>query len=183
MPPRCVCRWPSAARCKAGVDTLPDMPNIHHPDFDELRKQPGFVCHRARVSRQTGSDRLGLSLWELPPSQAAYPYHYHLGEEELVIVLSGQPLLRTPAGTRRLPEGEIVSFPRGEQGAHQLFNDTPDTIRFLAFSTSGEPDIVIYPDSHKIAAAERRRGTQGLHAVFRMDSTVDYYTDEVPPQA
>lgn len=24
---------------------------------------------------------IGASLWELPPGEAAYPYHYHLAEE------------------------------------------------------------------------------------------------------
>jgi uncharacterized cupin superfamily protein len=57
--------------------------NINDPVFDEPREHPGFRCQRARISRQAGSDRLGLSLWDLPPGEAAYPYHYHLAEEEL----------------------------------------------------------------------------------------------------
>jgi uncharacterized cupin superfamily protein len=72
--------------------------NINDPIFDEPREHPGFRCLRARLSRQAGSDRLGLSLWELPPGEAAYPYHYHLAEEELVLVLDSQPSLRTPTG-------------------------------------------------------------------------------------
>jgi hypothetical protein len=50
------------------------MANIYAPDFDELREQPGFRSRRARIGRQTGSERIGLSLWELPPGEAAYPY-------------------------------------------------------------------------------------------------------------
>jgi uncharacterized cupin superfamily protein len=76
------------------------------------RAHPGFNCLRARLSRQAGSERLGLSLWELPPGQAAYPYHYHLAEEELVVVLDGAPSLRTPDGWRELEEGEVVPFLR-----------------------------------------------------------------------
>jgi len=45
---------------------------------------------------------VGASLWELPAGQAAYPYHYHLAEEEMVIVLSGTPALRTRDGWRVL---------------------------------------------------------------------------------
>lgn len=47
------------------------MPNINEPEFDEPREQPGFRCRRARLSRQAGSERLGLSLWELPPGEAS----------------------------------------------------------------------------------------------------------------
>jgi uncharacterized cupin superfamily protein len=157
------------------------MPNINDPHFDEPREHPGFRCQRARVSRQAGSTRLGLSLWEVPPGEAAYPYHHHLTEEELVIVLDGRPSLRTPDGWRELSDGEVVSFPRGEQGAHQLVNRTQQTVRFLAFSPSGEPDIVIYPDSGKVGAFERLPQGNGLRALFRMSDGVDYYEGEQPP--
>lgn len=157
------------------------MPNINDPAFDEPREHPGFCCMRARVSRQAGSERLGLSLWEVPPGETAYPYHHHLGEEELVVVLDGQPSLRTPDGWRELAEGEVVAFPRGEQGAHQLVNRTDQTVRFLAFSTNGDPDIVIYPDSGKVGAFERIPNGGGLWAMFRADDTADYYEGEQPP--
>ena len=154
------------------------MTNINDPLFDEPREHPGFRCLRARLSRQAGSDRLGLSLWELPPGEAAYPYHYHLAEEELVLVLNGQPSLRTPDGWRDLQEGEVVPFLRGERGGHQLVNRTEDTVRFLAFSTNGEPDIVIRPDSGTLGAYERQADGGGLRAVFRVADTVDYYEGE-----
>jgi hypothetical protein len=52
--------------------------NVDEPVFDEPREQPGLRCTRARLSRQAGSsqagsERLGLSLWELPPGEAACP--------------------------------------------------------------------------------------------------------------
>lgn len=157
------------------------MPNINDPIFDELREHEGFNCRRARLSRQAGSDRLGLSLWELPPGEAAYPYHYHLVEEELIVVLKGQPSLRTPQGWQELAEGEVVPFLRGEQGAHQLLNRTDAVVQFLSFSTNGVPDIVIRPDSGTLNAAERRRDGSGLRAIFRLQDAVDYYDGEAPP--
>ncbi len=157
------------------------MTNIEDPSFDEPREHPGFRCLRARLGRQAGGERLGLSLWELPPGEAAYPYHHHLAEEELVLVLDGSPSLRTPAGWRELERGEVVAFPRGERGGHQLLNRTRETVRFLAFSTSGEPDVVIYPDSGKLGAFERLPDGGGLRALFRTADAVDYYDGEQPP--
>jgi len=158
------------------------MPNIEDPDFDQVREQPGFRCRRARVGRQAGAERLGLSLWDLPPGEAAYPYHYHLTEEELLLVLDGRPSLRTLDGWRRLQPGEVVAFRRGEGGGHQLVNHTEENVRFLAFSSSGEPDVVIYPDSDKVGVFERLPAGGGLQAMFRMGDTVDYHQDEQPPQ-
>lgn len=157
------------------------MPNINDPIFDEPREHPGFCCSRARVSRQAGSDRLGLSLWEVPPGEAAYPYHYHLAEEELIVVLEGRPSLRTPDGWHDLEEGEVVPFLRGEAGAHQLVNRTEGIVRFLTFSTNGEPDIVLYPDSDKLGAFERLAPGGGLKAMFRLSETVAYHDGEQPP--
>src|ERR1700693_6033899 len=153
---------------RAPSDYAPGTANIDDPGFDELREHPGFRSQRARVSRQAGCERLGLSLWVLPPGEAAYPYHHHLAEEELVLVLAGRPSLRTPEGWRELEEGEVVPFLRGEQGAHQLVNRTEEIVRFLAFSTNGEPDIVLYPDSGKLGAFERLPPGHGLRAMFRL---------------
>jgi uncharacterized cupin superfamily protein len=157
------------------------MPNINDPIFDEPREQPGFRCSRSRLGRQAGSQRLGLSLWEVPAGEAAYPYHHHLGEEELVLVLEGRPSLRTPSGWRELAEGEVIAFLRGEDGAHQLVNRTQATVRFLSFSPSGEPDLVVYPDSGKLGAFERLPDGGGLRAMFRLGDAVDYHDGEQPP--
>ncbi|HEY7965938.1 MAG TPA: cupin domain-containing protein [Solirubrobacteraceae bacterium] len=152
--------------------------NIFDPDFDELRAHPGrdgFTARRARVGRQAGARRLGASVWELDAGQSAYPYHLHLGEEELIVVLDGRPSLRGPDGWRELEPGEVVAFPRGEAGAHQIANRSEAVVRFLAVSTSGEPDIVLYPDAGKVAAAERREDGAGFGRVFFVEQSVDYW--------
>lgn len=157
------------------------MVNIEEPIYDETRDYDGFTCRRARISRQAGAERLGLSLWELPPGQAAYPYHAHLTEEELLIVLEGRPTLRTAEAWRTLEPGEVVSFLRGLDGAHQLLNRTDSTVRFLAFSTNGEPDVVLQLDSDKVGAFERRPDGGGLRIWFRRDDERGYIDGEVPP--
>jgi uncharacterized cupin superfamily protein len=154
-------------------------PSIERPDFDEPREHPGFTCRRARVGRQAGTEKVGLSLWELPPGQAAYPYHWHLAEEEVVVVLAGRPSLRTPAGWEEIAVGDVVSFPVGEEGAHQIVNRTDQDVRFLAFSNQ-QPDIVVQPDAGKVGAFERRPDGGGLRVWFREADAVEYW-DGVPP--
>ena len=154
--------------------------NIKQPKFDEPRAHPGFDCLRARIGRQAGTRKIGASLWELPPGQAAYPYHWHVAEEELLIVLDGQPSLRTPAGWRELGEGEVVSFLCGEEGAHQVVNRSEQTARFLAVSNQ-QPDIVVRPDSQTIGAFERRPEGGGLYAHFRLGDQVEYFEGEEGP--
>jgi uncharacterized cupin superfamily protein len=160
------------------------MANVFHPIFDEPREREGFRALRSRIGRQIGTERLGVSVWELPPGQAAYPYHAHLGEEELVVILSGHPSLRTKDGWRELEEGEAVSFLRGGDGAHQVANRTEETVRFMSVSTNGDPDLVLYPDSGKLGAAQRLpTAPGGLNYWFSIDDAVDYYVGETPPDA
>ena len=154
------------------------MPNIYAPDFEEGERPPGFESRRARIGYELGSEGIGCSLWEIPPGEAAYPYHFHYADEELLIVVRGRPTLRSPEGERELDEGEVVWFPLGEQGAHQLRNDTEETATVIVLSTSGRPDVVVYPDSDKIGVGERLPRGGGLRAFFRREQAVDYWDRE-----
>ena len=162
------------------------MPNVNRPEFDPGERPAGFRAKRARIGYELGTELIGASLWEVPPGEAAYPYHYHYADEELVIVLSGQPTLRTPEGERELEEGEALRFGLGAEGAHQIVNRSEDAVRFLAVSSHGRPDVVVYPDSDKIGLGERLPKGGGLRAFFRRDDAVDYFDGEdgkAPPPA
>ena len=54
----------------------------------------GYVWRRKRVA----GEHLGAGLIELPPGQSTFPYHYELGNDELLVVVSGTPTLRAPTG-------------------------------------------------------------------------------------
>lgn len=103
---------------------------------------------------QRFGDALGATMWggtlyELAPGTAS-PYHWQVGEEEWVIVLTGTPTLRTPDGERVLRPWDVAAFPRGEHGAHQLRNDTDGPVRAVFFSTVADPEVAVYPDEGRI---------------------------------
>lgn len=159
------------------------MVNIHRPTFEDGERPEGFRARRARIGYELGTELIGCSLWELPPGEAAYPYHFHYADEELVIVLRGRPSLRTPDGVRELETGEALRFALGEEGAHQLLNRTDETVAFLAVSSHGRPDVVVYPDADKIGVGERLPRGDGLRAYFRRGDGVGYWDGETPPGA
>lgn len=159
------------------------MANIYRPVFEAGKRPEGFRSRRARIGYELGSELIGCSLWELPPGEAAYPYHFHFADEELVIVIRGRPSLRTPDGLRELDEGEAIRFALGEEGAHQILNRSPETVTFLAVSSHGRPDIVVRPDSNTLSVGERLPRGGGLRAVFRREDAVDYFEREQPPEA
>lgn len=159
------------------------MANIYKPTFEDGERPDGFRGRRARIGYELGTELIGCSLWELPPGEAAYPYHFHYADEELLIVLSGRPTLRSPEGMRELEEGEALHCPLGEQGAHQILNQTEESATFLAISSNGRPDVVVYPDSGKVGVGERLPRGGGLRAFFRQKDAVDYWDGEDSPKA
>ncbi|MBO9533455.1 MAG: cupin domain-containing protein [Solirubrobacteraceae bacterium] len=161
------------------TDVSPD-PNIYDTGT-EARGIPGYDSLRARVGDVAGSHRLGMSVWDLAPGCAAYPFHFHYVEEELLVVLEGTPMLRGASGWRRLARGAVVSFLPGPDGAHQIYNDGEAPVRFIAISTSGAPDIVSYPEQDKIGVFERPPGDGKLFKLFPVDAEVHYAEGIEPP--
>ena len=88
-------------------------------------------------------------MYELGPGEETR-YHWHVGEEECLLVLAGAPTLRTPEGETALRPWDFAVFVRGESGAHQLRNDTDEPVRAAFFSTVSDPEVVGYPDENRI---------------------------------
>jgi uncharacterized cupin superfamily protein len=129
---------------------------------------PGFAMGDVSARERTGDELIGASLYELEPGNQLWPYHFHVGNEEWIVVVSGTPTLRTPEGERELRAGDVVGFPQGEAGAHTFYNRSSEPSRILFFSTlrSGYPT---YVDSDKVGAGGR---------VFRRADAVDYWDGE-----
>jgi uncharacterized cupin superfamily protein len=160
--------------------------NVYEPEFDDTEERPGFINRRARIGRQVGAERLGMSLYEILPGQANFPYHWHGANEELAIALAGRPSVRTPDGSRELAPGEVVSFPAGEDGAHQITSRGDEPAHMLIVSTMLGPEVNGYPDSNKIIATIRAPGSPddgSLTASFRLADEVDYWDDDTEPGA
>jgi uncharacterized cupin superfamily protein len=151
--------------------------NVAAPDFVWDDSDPdGFRAGMARLGKLLGAKESGISVYELPPGQAVCPYHYECGEEEWLLVLSGNPTLRTPAGEERLAAWDVACFPRGPKGAHGIHNDAEETARVLMFSTVVLPTATVYPDSDKVGVWT---GDPEVDVLVRRSGAVGYYDGEV----
>ena len=121
-----------------------------------------------RVVRAPGGS-LGASLWELQPGASQFVYHFHHGTEELLVVLRGAPTVRMHDGDRGLAEGDVVPFPRGPEGGHQIRNDGDSPARVLIVSASADPDVAEYPDTGKLAVV-----VGGQHRFHRTGDPVEH---------
>jgi len=128
--------------------------NLYGDEWDELRDRAGWEIKEAFVGRRIGGQLIGASLCEVEPGAKLWPFHTHHANEEWAIVLRGAPALRTREGERALTEGDVVCFPRGKDGAHQIINRTLSPVRVLMLSTAIRPDVVEYPDTGRILASD-----------------------------
>ena len=110
----------------------------------------GFRRSSTRVGTMLGANSTGLSVYELPPGQAVGPYHYEDPVEEWLLVVSGTPTLRHPGGESPLEPWDLVFFPPGPTGAHEVRNNSESTARVAMFSSISEVGAVVYPDSDMI---------------------------------
>jgi uncharacterized cupin superfamily protein len=128
----------------------------------------GFAFAEISARPRPGDELMGCTLYEFEAGNQLWPYHFHLGNEEWVVVVAGAPTVRIPEGERQLRPGDVVAFPQGEDGAHTFYNRGEEPARILFFSTLRRGSVV-YPDSDKAAAAGR---------VFRRGDAVDYWDGE-----
>jgi uncharacterized cupin superfamily protein len=118
----------------------------------------------AEMLRLPRGKQLGASLYQLAPGDWMV-MHYHHAQEELLVVLRGEPTLRTHEGERRLGEGDVVHFPTGPAGTHGVRNETQETVRYLVVSTLRLPEVVEYPELGQITA-QARTGSQTGEALW-----------------
>jgi uncharacterized cupin superfamily protein len=158
-------------------------PNVNEPDWDAEQDEGPFRWKRARMGRQAGARELGASVFDVPPGASTFPLHAHYANEEIVVVLSGRPTLRTVDGERTLEEGEVVSFTTGRDGAHRIDNRTGDPVRVLVVSTMIGPEVVEHLDSEKIYARSYAPGAdappEAVEVMVKRDDNREFYEGEL----
>ena len=144
-------------------------------DWDDENDREGFRHRSTAIGRRLGAELLGGSLYEIPPGEKTWPYHYELGCEEWLIAISGRPTLRGPEGERELEPGDVAVFPEGPAGAHQVFNRSDEPCRVLILSSKSPVAIVHYPDSGKVGLWT---DSDGYQAMLRSEPDLDYWEGE-----
>jgi uncharacterized cupin superfamily protein len=103
----------------------------------------------AKLGPLLGADRLESAVVDLEPGRDPEPYRYAFGRETWLLVLAGTPVVRHPDGEDRLEAGDLVCFPEGPAGAHQLLHRGESVARALVVSTTGWPTNVCFPDTDR----------------------------------
>ena len=155
------------------------MSEIKHSKIESIpvshkREHDGYEYYRKKFIPFGGAKNSLVSVYEIPPHKSAYPYHFHHNNEETFYILSGEGVLRTPDGERKVSAGEFLFFPTGPAGAHKLTNSSDtENLVYIDFDVVHDVDITIYPDSDKIGV-----WGMGINQLYPQAEAVDYYDGE-----
>lgn len=155
--------------------------NLRDVELEKINTPEGssFGGERRRVGAQIGAQKLGYSFFYVPPGMTAFPYHNHVGNEEMIYIIEGDGILRLGKDELAVSAETVIACPPGDF-PHQLINTGSRELRYLVVSTMAYPDISEYPDSNKIGAYATSAGRpqSGFRALFVRDRNVNYYEGE-----
>ena len=155
------------------------MSEIKHSKIESIPvshkcEHDGYEYYRKKFIPFGGAKNSLVSVYEILPHKSAYPYHFHHNNEETFYILSGEGVLRTPDGERKVSAGEFLFFPTGPAGAHKLTNSSDtENLVYIDFDVVHDVDITIYPDSEKIGV-----WGMGINQLYPQAEAVDYYDGE-----
>jgi uncharacterized cupin superfamily protein len=120
------------------------------------------------VGEWGGGHPFDVEQFRIPPGAANFPYHAHGAQWEFYLIMSGEGVVRSPAGETPIKSGDSFMFPPGD--AHQLINRGTEDLVYLVVADHPRADVIHYPDSGKW-------GHKPQHDYF-LPQPCDYYAGE-----
>lgn len=143
--------------------------------WTESRELPRFQARYRHLTRALMGDRyqIGVTIEELFPGSQSAPFHYHIFEEEHVLILEGELTLRLGDGRHAMKAGDYACFPAGEKAGHCLINESGAVCRYVLVGERNPNEICFYPDSNKVLVR-----ALGRRAVFDAGALRHYWAGE-----
>lgn len=99
-----------------------------------------------RLGEAGGLSQFGVNIVVLEPGAKSSLRHWHLNEDEFVIVTEGRPTLIDDHGRHEMGVGDCAAFPAGEANGHHFVNETDEEARFLVVGTKAPHEVATYSD-------------------------------------
>jgi uncharacterized cupin superfamily protein len=87
-----------------------------------------------KVAEAAGLTELGARHVVLDPGAWSSQRHWHEGEDELLVMLSGRAVLVEDEGETELAPGDVAAWAKGVRNGHHLVNRTAEPCSFVCVS-------------------------------------------------
>ena len=99
-----------------------------------------------RLGEAGGLTQFGVNLVTLAPGALSSLRHWHLAEDEFVMVTQGACVMVTDAGETAMQPGDCAAFPAGSPDGHHFINRTDRMARFLVIGSKAPREVATYSD-------------------------------------
>jgi len=99
-----------------------------------------------RLGEAGGLTQYGVNIVVLEPGAKSSLRHWHLKEDEFVIVTQGTCTLIDDDGRHEMGVGDCAAFPAGDENGHHFVNKTGEEARFLVVGTKAAHEVATYSD-------------------------------------
>ena len=142
---------------------MKDKPNSANPQgvfepfsisavpWEEFTRGSRFGMRYQHLSSFGGGTQISISNEILEPGRQAKPTHYHMVEEEHVLVLEGALTLRLGEKTHLMKAADYVCFPAGQKLGHALINHTTAPCRYLIIGNPQPHDVAVHTDTGRVS--------------------------------
>ena len=120
---------------------LDSIPPVNRTGYPPPYDQPV----EGRWQRKIGLADFGVNHVTLEPGAWSSQRHWHEGEDEMVVILSGRAVLIDDNGRTEMGPGDVAVFPKGDGNGHHLVNETEGQCVFVAVGRTAE-GVCHYPD-------------------------------------
>jgi len=152
--------------------------NINSIEKNTIGDGRNFAAKVGRFSPLLNMKQLGCSVVELQPGEKGWPYHCHLGSDEVFYIIKGNGTVRYDNEAFTVVEGDVIYTPTGKNTAHQIINTSEETLTYLAIDNFKNPEVCYYPDSGKYGSYAQ--DSEGNWDVFlaHESAKAEYYDGE-----
>ena len=99
-----------------------------------------------RLGDAGGLTQFGVNIVILAPGAKSSLRHWHLNEDEFVMITHGECTLMQDAGPTTLQVGDCAAFPAGVPDGHCFINHTGAEARFLVVGSKAKAETATYSD-------------------------------------
>jgi len=124
---------------------LEKIPQLNRTGYPAEYAAPMAGRWVRRLAPATGLTEFGVSQVTLKPGGWSSQRHWHEGEDEFLVMLSGHAVLVDDSGRIPLGPGDCAAFPKADGNGHHLVNESDADCVFIAVGRPASTDAH-YPD-------------------------------------
>ena len=127
---------------KIDLDAIPQTNATGYPPVYAVAVQERWY---RRLAPASGITDFGASHVVLRPGACSSQRHWHEGEDEMVVMITGEAVLVDDHGRHPMRPGDVAAFPKGDPNGHVLVNESEADCVFVAIGRPAATDCH-YPD-------------------------------------